>query len=92
MNAERQERVHIAWKLATDRIGEAVAGLPVETSCHDVISKYAPALYGKIEDAEKAAESASVEWLNGGPGGVQAKIDAWAELWLEAIEMVRLAT
>ena len=48
----------------------------------------APGLASRLEDAEKRAEEKSVAWVGGGPGGVQAEINAWRDLWIEAIGMV----
>ena len=52
------------------------------------LKDHAPGLANRIEDAEKRAEEKSVVWVNGGPGGVQAQIDEWRDLWLEALKMV----
>jgi hypothetical protein len=49
----------------------------------------APGLASRLQDAEKRAEAKSVAWVGGGPGGVQAAIDEWKGLWIEAVGMVR---
>jgi NADPH-dependent glutamate synthase beta subunit-like oxidoreductase len=54
----------------------------------DVIKAQAPGLATRIGDAEQRAEAKSVAWVGGGPGGVQAEINAWRDLWIEAIGMV----
>jgi DICT domain-containing protein len=55
----------------------------------DDVRSYAPTLADKIESAENTAEEASVAWRDGGPGGVQAKIDSWVSAWLEALGELR---
>lgn len=88
----RAERVTAAWADAYQKIGASVAafcdrhGPP--PNCLDMIREHAPTIAAQIEEAEQAAEAASVEWANGGPGGVQAKIDAWIALWREGLRMV----
>lgn len=95
MDPKRQSKVTEAWAIAYQKIGAQVDtfcerhGPP--PSCLDRIREHAPTLAGRIDAAETAAEAASVEWANGGPGGVQAKIDAWVELWREGLELVSLA-
>jgi hypothetical protein len=92
MISSRAEKVAVAWADAYEKIGANVSkfcerhGPP--PNCLDMIRDYAPGIAGQIEEAEKVAESASVEWANGGPGGVQAKINAWIELWREGLQMV----
>lgn len=95
MTSERQSRVAEAWAAAYRAIGDEVArfcakhGAP--PNCFEMIREYSPTMAADIDDAEKVAESASVEWANGGPGGVQIKIDAWVSLWLQGLETVSLA-
>ena len=95
MISSRAEKVAIAWADAYQKIGATVSkfcdrhGPP--PNCLDMIRDYATDIAGQIEEAEKIAEAASVEWANGGPGGVQVKIDAWVELWREGLELVSLA-
>jgi hypothetical protein len=92
MISSRAEKVATAWADAYRKIGASVDvfcerhGPP--PNCLDMIRNYAPDVAGRIEDAEKIAEVASVEWAKGGPGGVQAKIDTWINLWLEGLQMV----
>jgi hypothetical protein len=84
----RERKVKDAWADAYRRIASVYdpSGVTI-----DKVREYAPALAGQIEEAEKAAEAASLAWLKGGPGGVQAKIDRWVSLWLEGVEAVRSA-
>ena len=92
MISSRAEKVAIAWADAYTKIGAFVDtfcerhGPP--PNCLDMIREYAPDVAARIEDAEKVAEDASVEWAKGGPGGVQAKIDAWINLWREGLQTV----
>jgi len=92
MISSRQERVAVAWADAYKKIGGAVdlfcAKHGPPPNCIDMIREYAPGAADRIERAEKASEEASVEWANGGPGGVQVKIDAWIMLWLDGLQMV----
>ena len=81
------ERVRSAWAAAYSEIGavyphEGEALLPK-------LQQWAPGLAGRISNAEKSAEEASVRWLDGGPGGVQTAINIWRDVWLEAIEAIR---
>lgn len=82
---ERQERVRTAWARACDEVS-AVYG--DDGPSLDAVKAAAPGLATRIEDAEKRAEEKSVAWVGGGPGGVQAEINAWRDLWIEAIGMV----
>lgn len=88
----RAERVHAAWLDAFQKIAPAVESYystrPREPMCLDAIKAYAPGAHNKIESAEKNAEEVSVRWRDGGPGGVQAALDAWVDAWLEGIAMV----
>ena len=83
---ERQSKVLTAWVRAYDEIG-AVYGNdgPPFAAVQDA----APGLASRLQDAEKRAEAKSVAWVGGGPGGVQAAIDEWKGLWIEAVGMVR---
>ena len=83
---DRQSKMLSAWVRAYDEIA-AVYGNNGPTL--DVVRAVAPGLATRIEDAEAAAEKASVAWVGGGKGGVQARIDAWRDLWSEACGMVR---
>ena len=95
MISSRAEKVAVAWADAYKKIGAQVDlfcerhGPP--PNCLDMIRDYAPNIAGQIEKAERVAEAASVEWANGGPGGVQVKINAWIDLWREGLEMVNRA-
>jgi hypothetical protein len=92
MISSRAEKVIEAWADAYKKIGGFVNtfcerhGPP--PNCLDMIRDYAPDIASQIDEAEKVAESASVEWTNGGPGGVQAKINTWIALWREGLQMV----
>ena len=83
---DRQSKMLSAWIRAYDEIA-AVYGNDGPTL--DVVRAQAPGLATRLEDAEKAAEKMSVEWVGGGKGGVQTKIDEWRDLWAEAIKLVR---
>ena len=83
---DRQSKMLSAWDRAYDEIG-AVYGNDGPTL--DVVREQAPGLATRIEDAEARAEEVSVEWVGGGKGGVQTKIDEWRDLWAEAIKLVR---
>ena len=91
----RAEKVATAWADAYRKIGACVDafcerhGPP--PNCLDMIRTYAPAIAGQIEEAERIAEEASVDWAQGGPGGVQAKIDRWGEKWREGLDLVGLS-
>jgi vacuolar-type H+-ATPase catalytic subunit A/Vma1 len=91
----RRARVTEAWAEAFRKVSARVTEFCAEhgppPNCIDMIRDYAPVLTKQIEQAEQDAEAQSVEWANGGAGGVQAKIDVWVSLWLEALEMVHLA-
>jgi hypothetical protein len=82
---ERQSKVLTAWVRAYDEIGAVYGndGPPFAA-----VQAAAPGLASRLEDAEKRAEEKSVAWVGGGPGGVQAEINAWRDLWIEAIGMV----
>ena len=86
---ERQERVRTAWARAYDEVS-AVYG--DDGPSLDAVKAAAPGLATRLEDAEKRAEEKSVAWVGGGPGGVQAGINEWLDLWIEAIGMVRDAS
>ena len=82
----RAKKVKEAWSSALNRIASVHGD---DGPSFEQIMQYAPAMATKIDEAEKAAEAASIEWRdNAGPGGVQAKIDAWVTAWLDAIEAV----
>lgn len=83
---ERIERVAKAWSAAYTEIGAVYpsAGEPLWPR----VQQWAPGLAARIANAEKAAEEASVRWMEGGPGGVQAAINIWRDTWLEAIEAI----
>ena len=83
---ERQSKVLTAWVRAYDDIALVYGN---DGSMLDVIKAQAPGLATRIADAEKHAEEKSVAWVGGGPGGVQAEINAWRDLWIEAIKLVR---
>ena len=83
---ERQSKVLTAWVRATDDIAVVYGNYgPTFTA----VQAAAPGMASRIQDAEKRAEEKSVAWVGGGPGGVQAEINAWRDLWIEAIGMVR---
>jgi hypothetical protein len=82
---ERQSKMLGAWVRAYDDVA-LVYGDDGPTL--DAVRAQAPGLATRILDAEKRAEEKSVAWVGGGPGGVQAEINAWRDLWKEAIEMV----
>jgi hypothetical protein len=91
MISSRSEKVAVAWADAYKKIGATVDafcerhGPP--PNCLDMIREYAPTIADQIEAAEEAAEAASIEWANGGAGGVQKKINAWIDLWHEGLRM-----
>ena len=82
---ERQSKMLTAWVRAMDDIAPVYGndGPPFAA-----VQAAAPGLASRLEDAEKRAEEKSVAWVGGGPGGVQAGIDEWKGLWIEAIGMV----
>jgi len=84
---ERQSKMLAAWNRAYNEIGEVYGN---DGPTLEAVRAQAPGLATRLEDAEKRAEEKSVAWVGGGPGGVQAGIDAWRDLWLEAIGMVRV--
>ena len=92
MISSRQDKVTAAWADAYKKIGAAgdvfCAKYGPPPNCLDMIREYSPVIAGRIDEAEKIAEDASVEWAKGGPGGVQRKIDAWVDVWLEALDLV----
>ena len=83
---ERQAKVLSAWVRAYDDIAPVYGN---DGPTFAAVLAAAPGLASRLEDAEKRAEEKSVAWVGGGPGGVQAGIDAWRDLWIEAIGMVR---
>ena len=83
---ERQSKVLTAWVRATDDIALAYGD---DGPTFAAVQAAAPGLASRLEDAEKRAEEKSVAWVGGGPGWVQAGIDAWRDLWIEAIKLVR---
>ena len=85
--ANRFDKVLAAWVAAHREINSAYP--QDDPPPWPVIQAQAPGLATRIEDAEKRAEEKSVAWVGGGPGGVQAEINAWRDLWIEAIGMVR---
>lgn len=84
----RLERVKDAWAKAYAEIAQVYGS---DGPTIDEVRAYAPAMAAEIEAAEADAEAASVAWVQGGRGGVQAKIDKWRDKWLEAILTVRAA-
>lgn len=81
--ADRAETVKAAWDKAFARIhaelGDACPSLErLRSDC--------PGFADEIDAAEKAAEEASVRWMEGGPGGVQVKIDRWVSAWIAAAD------
>lgn len=80
---ERQAKVASAWNKAYDEIAEFYPNDPHSTI--EALRLYAPAMFGKVEDAERAAEEASVRWMEGGAGGVQVAINLWRDMWREAV-------
>lgn len=86
MADNRFDKVLAAWLAAHREINAAYP--QTDPPPWPAIQKQAPGLATRIEDAERKAEAASVAWVGGGPGGVQAKIDEWRALWIEALEMV----
>lgn len=95
MISSRAEKVADAWADAYRKTGAMVDafcekhGTP--PNCLDLIRKHAPMVATRIDEAEKLAEEASVAWAQGGPGGVQAKINEWIALWKEGLELAGLA-
>ena len=83
---ERQSKMLTAWVRAYDDIALVYGD---DGPSLDAVKAAAPGLATRIEDAEKRAEAKSVAWVGGGPGGVQAGINEWRDLWIEAIGMVR---
>ena len=83
---ERQSKMLTAWVRAMDDIAVVYGndGPPFAA-----VQAAAPGLASRLQDAEKRAEEKSVAWVGGGPGGVQAEINAWRDLWIEAIKLVR---
>jgi hypothetical protein len=86
---ERQSKVLTAWVRATDDIALVYGN---DGPTFDAVQAAAPGMASRIQDAEKRAEEKSVAWVGGGPGGVQAAIDEWKGLWIEAVGMVRDAS
>jgi len=89
--SDRVVRVRAAWSRAYDEINACVVACGLcrcEDSLFEAVEKHAHGLFTRIAEAEREAESASVEWTKGGPGGVAAKIKAWVGLWTEAVRMV----
>ena len=86
---ERQAKVLTAWNTAYDEVGEVYGD---DGPTFSAVQAAAPGLASRLQDAEKRAEEKSVAWVGGGPGGVQAEINAWRDLWIEAIGMVRDAS
>lgn len=84
---ERQAKVASAWNKAYDEIAEFYPNDPGSTI--EALREFAPAMFGKVEEAEKAAEAASVRWMEGGAGGVQVAINLWRDTWREAVEVLR---
>ncbi len=84
--SERAQKVREAWAKA---YAEIDAFLPKgQDSSFVTLLAFAPAMAGKVDDAEKAAEAASVRWQEGGAGGVQVAINIWRDLWREALEVL----
>ena len=83
---ERQSKMLTAWVRAMDDIAVAYGD---DGPTFAAVQAAAPGLASRLEDAEKRAEEKSVAWVGGGPGGVQAAIDGWRDLWIEAIKLVR---
>jgi hypothetical protein len=84
--SERQQKVREAWGKA---YAEIAAFYPFEDgSTFERLRDFAPSMAGKVEEAEEAAEAASVRWQNGGQGGVQVAINIWRDLWREAVELL----
>ena len=83
---ERQAKVLTAWVRAMDDIALVYGD---DGPAIGVVRAQAPGLATRIQDAEKRAEAKSVAWVGGAPGGVQAGINEWRDLWLEAIALVR---
>lgn len=83
---ERQAKVREAWGKAYAEIESFYPREPGSTFKR--LRDFAPAMAGKVEAAERAAEEASVRWQNGGQGGVQVAINLWRDLWRESIELL----
>jgi hypothetical protein len=89
--SDRLAKVRSAWASAYDEINAVVTtcGLHlIDESLIGSVEKHAHGLFTRIEEAERDAETSSVEWTKGGPGGVSTKIKAWVDLWTEAVRMV----
>ena len=84
---ERQSKVADAWKKAYAEIAEFWPNDP--HSSIEALRVFAPAMFGKVMEAEAAAEEASVRWMNGGAGGVQVAINLWRDTWREAVEVLQ---
>ncbi|MGO9291039.1 MAG: hypothetical protein ACLQIJ_20090 [Polyangia bacterium] len=89
MANDRFDKVLAAWLAAHREINAAYP--QTDPPPWPAIQAQAPGMAARIEDAEAKAEAASVAWVNGGPGGVQTKIDVWRDLWLEGLKMVEHA-
>lgn len=85
-DANRFDKALAAWLAAHREINAAYP--QTDPPPWPAIQTQAPGLATRIEDAEKRAEAASVAWVGGGPGGVQAKIDESRDLWLEGLKLV----
>jgi hypothetical protein len=84
--SERHQKVREAWGKA---YAEIAMFYPTEQdSTIERLRDFAPALAGRVEEAERAAEAASVRWQEGGQGGVQVQINIWRDLWREAIDVL----
>ena len=86
---ERQSKMLTAWVRAMDDIAVVYGN---DGPTFTAVQAAAPGMASRIQDAEKRAEEKSVAWVGGGPGGVQAGINEWRDLWIEAIGMVRDAS
>lgn len=84
---DRQAKVAGAWSKAYDEIAEFYPNEPHST--YEALRAFAPAMAGKVDEAEKEAEQASVRWMNGGAGGVQVAINLWRDTWREAVEVLQ---
>jgi hypothetical protein len=73
---EREQKVRDAWGKAYAEIAAFYPQDGIELQ---------PQMLRRLNAAELNAEEISVRWQEGGPGGVQAAINMWRDLWREAV-------
>lgn len=84
----RTDRVLDAYRKAYNEIEAVYPEHITPGTLHAHIRQQFPGMADKIDTAEKQADASAVAYIEVKSGGVQEKITAWRDVWMEAIQML----